>query len=150
MSTGPSSPNRKPAGMSWKSFVERRIREALEAGEFDNLPGAGQPIPGIDDPPDEDWWVKQKLKGEGLSIVPPILEARRELERTLAELPRLKFEEDVRRRLAKVNQQIREAIASPHPGPAIVVLPVDVEQVIAEWRVNKRATAALPASTRSL
>ncbi len=120
--------------MSWESFTERRILEAMEAGQFDNLPGAGKPIPGIDDPPDPDWWVKQKLKDEGLSIVPPILEARRALERTLAELPAIRSEAEVRRRLEMVNQQIRDAIASPQPGPAIVVLPVDVEEVLADWR----------------
>jgi len=33
---------------SWESLVERQIREAMEAGEFENLPHAGAPIP-IDD-----------------------------------------------------------------------------------------------------
>ena len=33
---------------SWESLVERQIREAMAAGEFDELPYAGQPIP-IDD-----------------------------------------------------------------------------------------------------
>jgi len=33
---------------SWESLAERQIREAMEAGEFENLPYAGQPIP-IDD-----------------------------------------------------------------------------------------------------
>ena len=133
MST-PPLPNRKPSEMSWETFAERRIREAMQAGEFDNLPGAGQPIPGIDDPPDPDWWIKQKLRKEELSIVPPILEARRALERTLAELPAIKTEAEVRRRLERVNEQIREAISSPQPGPAIVVLPVDVDEVVDQWR----------------
>jgi hypothetical protein len=143
MSPTPPLPNRKPKGMSWETFAERRIREAMEAGEFDNLPGAGQPIPGIDEPPDPDWWIKQKLKNEGLSIVPPILEARRELERTLAELPGIRTEAEVRRRLERVNQQIREAIASPQPGPPIVVLPVDVDEVVNQWR--RRAEIIRPA-----
>jgi len=134
MSTTPPTPNRKPAGMSWETFAERRIREAMEEGKFDNVPGSGRPIPGIDDPPDEDWWVKQKLKNEGLSIVPPILEARRELERTLSDLPGIRTEAEVRRRLEKVNRQIREAIASPHPQPAVVVLPVDVDELVDQWR----------------
>ena len=137
MSATPPLPNRKPAGMSWETFAERRIREAMQEGCFDNLPGAGKPIPGIDEPPDPDWWVKQKLKDEGLSIVPPILEARRELERTLAELPTIKTETEVRRRLERVNQQIRDAIASPQPGPPVVVLPVDVDQVVTEWRSRR-------------
>ena len=33
----------------WLSLAEHRIREAQAAGEFDNLPGFGKPIPGIDD-----------------------------------------------------------------------------------------------------
>jgi Domain of unknown function (DUF1992) len=33
---------------SWESLVERRIRESMEAGEFQNLPFAGERIP-IDD-----------------------------------------------------------------------------------------------------
>jgi hypothetical protein len=28
----------------WESIAERKIREAIEAGEFDNLPKKGQPI----------------------------------------------------------------------------------------------------------
>lgn len=28
----------------WESLVERRIREAQEQGEFDNLPGTGRPL----------------------------------------------------------------------------------------------------------
>jgi hypothetical protein len=30
--------------MSWGRIAENRIREAMQAGEFDNLPGAGKPI----------------------------------------------------------------------------------------------------------
>jgi len=33
---------------SWESLTERQIREAMDAGEFENLPYAGEPIP-IDD-----------------------------------------------------------------------------------------------------
>jgi Domain of unknown function (DUF1992) len=32
--------------------AENRIREAMENGEFDDLPGLGKPIPGIDEPYD--------------------------------------------------------------------------------------------------
>jgi hypothetical protein len=30
--------------MSWERIAEDRIREAMQEGEFDNLPGAGKPI----------------------------------------------------------------------------------------------------------
>jgi hypothetical protein len=44
-----------------ESVVERRIREAMERGEFENLPGAGQPLPRAGEPYDEMWWVKAWL-----------------------------------------------------------------------------------------
>jgi hypothetical protein len=57
-------------------LAETRIREAQEAGEFEDLPGLGQPIPGIDGVEDELWWVKQKLRREKISLLPPALEIR--------------------------------------------------------------------------
>jgi len=55
----PERPSQPPPG-----FVERRIREAMAAGEFDQLPGAGKPIPdlGLDDDPG--WWVKKWVERE--------------------------------------------------------------------------------------
>lgn len=44
------------------SVVERRIREAMERGEFDDLPGAGKPLPCAGEPYDEMWWVRAWLK----------------------------------------------------------------------------------------
>jgi hypothetical protein len=54
--------------MKWDSLAEDRIREAQASGEFDNLPGFGKPIPGIDEPYDELWWVKDKLKREAVEL----------------------------------------------------------------------------------
>jgi len=41
---------------------ERLIREAIEAGEFDELPGVGKPLPGAGVPDDDLWWVREWLK----------------------------------------------------------------------------------------
>jgi hypothetical protein len=46
----------------YETLPERLIREAMEAGEFDDLPGAGQPLPGAGVPDDELWWVRDWLK----------------------------------------------------------------------------------------
>ena len=51
-----------------ESLVERRIREAIERGEFENLPGAGKPIPDLDQPEDELAWVKRWMKREGIDL----------------------------------------------------------------------------------
>ena len=61
------------------SLADRRIREAMERGEFDGLPGAGQPIPDLEDGYDPDWWAKKWVQREGLSReeLAALLEARR-------------------------------------------------------------------------
>ena len=47
--------------------AENRIREAIEAGQFENLPGLGLPIEDIDEPYDPDWWIKKWIRREGMS-----------------------------------------------------------------------------------
>ncbi|MFP3880762.1 MAG: DUF1992 domain-containing protein [Actinomycetota bacterium] len=42
--------------------AERLIQEAMEAGEFDDLPGTGKPIPGAGTVDDELWWVRSWLQ----------------------------------------------------------------------------------------
>lgn len=61
---------RRPPGVRWGSWIDRQIREAEKQGEFTDLPGAGQPIPDLDRPHDELWWVRNKSRREGLSYMP--------------------------------------------------------------------------------
>ena len=49
--------------------AENRIRAAMAEGQFDDLPGEGKPIPGIDEPYDENWWIKQWLRREKIRAV---------------------------------------------------------------------------------
>lgn len=44
--------------MTVTDAVERQIQAAIDRGEFDDLPGAGAPLSGLDRPYDPDWWVK--------------------------------------------------------------------------------------------
>ncbi len=46
----------------FEDHVERLIREAIERGDFDELPGEGRPIPGIGAADDELWWIRGWLK----------------------------------------------------------------------------------------
>jgi hypothetical protein len=125
-------------GESWESFAERRIRQAQADGEFRALPGFGQPIPGIDEPWDENSWLRRKLRDEQLNLLPPVLEARLEREKTLATLDDLDSEAAVRARLAALNERIRKAHFAPQPGPAAGVLPVDIEAEVRRWRARRR------------
>ena len=131
------STSRKPSDKTWQGFAEQRIREAAEQGAFANVSGAGRPIPGIEQPLDENWWIQKKLKEEQLSLVPPILAARKRKEQILAEIQTLHSETQVRNKLDEVNAVIHEAMQSHIAGPPDGVLPVDVEQVIADWRSKR-------------
>ena len=55
---------RKPPGVSWETWIDKQIREGVERGLFDDLPGTGKPLPDIDKPRDEDRWIKAKLQAE--------------------------------------------------------------------------------------
>lgn len=131
---------RKPPEESWESFTERKIREAQSEGAFANLPGLGKPIPGIDEPDDENRWIREKLRREQLIVLPPILEARLRKERELAALPQMGSEHEVRRRMERVNEEIRKAHYSHVAGPSEGVLPVDVEAALCEWRRLRAGT----------
>ncbi|GAA3735088.1 hypothetical protein HDA32_003946 [Spinactinospora alkalitolerans] len=125
---------RKPPGVSFETWVDRQIREATERGEFDNLPGAGKPIPELDEPYDESWWVKRKLRRENVSLLPPTLALRKEAEDALAAASRAGSEAEVRRIVADVNDRITEMLKRPTSGPPLNLMPFDVERVVSEWR----------------
>lgn len=125
---------RKPPGTHWESWIDRQIREAEERGEFDDLPGAGRPIPNLHKPFDELWWVKNKLRHEGLSYMPPSVALRKEAYEALRAATRASSEAEVRRIIADINEKIREANRKTIPGPPLMLVPYDVERAVREWR----------------
>lgn len=129
---------RRPAQSDRERWVDAVIRESQERGEFDDLPGAGRPIPGIDKPYDELWWVRQKLRDEGVSYLPPSLALRKDREDTLTGLAGLGSEARVRELLEELNERIRTVNRRPLEGPPSAVAVVDVEAVVAKWRAGSR------------
>src|ERR1700746_1024221 len=87
---------RKPREISFASWIDQQIAEAAERGAFDNLPGAGKPIPrrgGIDA------WLQDYLRREGASadeLLPTPLRLRKEAERLAGTLEELGSEQEVR------------------------------------------------------
>jgi hypothetical protein len=132
-----SDPEKKPPNVRWETWIERKIRESMDRGEFDNLPGAGQPIPDLARPYDELWWLRKKLRDEQLSIDPPTLVLRRELDDTLARVKAARSEAEVRRLVAAINEQIVYVNSHTTFGPAPDLAPLNAERIVAEWR--KRA-----------
>jgi hypothetical protein len=128
---------RKPAGESRESWVDRQIREAQERGEFDNLPGAGKPLPDLHRPYDELWWLRKKLKEENLSYLPPALQVRKELEEAREQIARARSEREVRQIVTDTNERIREANRAALQGPASTVMPLDEKQTVRKWRERR-------------
>jgi hypothetical protein len=132
--------DRKPPGVPFETWVERQIREATERGEFDNLPGAGKPIADLDKPHDELWWVRQKLRREDLSCLPPTMALRKEAEDALQAAARAGSEGQVRRIVTEINARIVEGNRKAASGPPLNLTPFDVERVLRTWR-ERRAGA---------
>src|SRR4051795_4724223 len=95
----------------YETSIDRQLREATERGEFENLEGAGKPLPDHGREYDEDWWVKDWLEREGATagVIPPTLALRREVEDLEARVDRLATEREVREYVAEVNERIRRA-----------------------------------------
>jgi Domain of unknown function (DUF1992) len=125
---------RKPPGMPWESFIEQQIREAQEAGEFDNLPTAGKPLPDLGTEYDPDWWTKKLLQREQLSWLPPALALLRKVEHALEQLATLRDEAQVRARVQALNVEIRKVNATAAEGPPTRLAPLDEETIVQRWR----------------
>ncbi|MGN9778898.1 DUF1992 domain-containing protein [Micromonospora sp. H33] len=127
----------------WEATVEAQIRAAQERGEFDNLPGAGRPIPGRDQPYDESWWIKSFLEREALPsdlLLPTPLQLRRRIEQVPDEVRDLPTEEAVRGYVTALNRQIVAWLRTP-TGPQVVVRPVNVDEVVRRWRAERQQAA---------
>jgi hypothetical protein len=128
---------RKPDGVSWESWIDQQIREATERGEFDDLPGRGKPVPGLDGPHDELWWVKDKLRRERISFLPPALAVKKEVEDALDRVEDAASESEVRQIVADLNARIVEVNSRTVQGPSTSVAPLDVEMVLRRWRARR-------------
>jgi hypothetical protein len=128
---------RKPAGKSWETWIEELIHNARETGEFDDLEGAGKPIPGIIDLYDPDWWGKKLLQREKLALLPPALELLRKVEVGLAALWSVGSETDVRARVAALNTEIAKVNSRVVEGPPTRLAALDVDEIVSEWRARR-------------
>ena len=128
---------RKPPGVGFETWVERQLREAAERGAFDDLPGAGKPIPDLDKPHDELWWVKQKLRRENFSYLPPTIALRRQAEEALEAAAQAGSEDEVRRIVAGINARIIEGNRKAASGPPLNLAPFDVERVVGGGRARR-------------
>lgn len=130
----------------YQSVVDAQIRAAEARGAFDNLPGAGKPIPGLMDPDDPTWWIKGFIERENVPtemLLPPSLAMRREIEKLPETVRTLRTEQAVREHVEDLNHRIRRWIQIP-VGPQVPLAPVDVDEVVAAWTEARRPAPTPP------
>jgi hypothetical protein len=143
----------------YESWVEKQIREAQERGEFDNLPGAGKPLKGLDSE-DPDWWVKQLVQREGIDMtdaMPPAMALRKEAAGFPHSLLDLRTEASVRAVLEDFNRRVKLDRLRPvvGPFPPMLARTVDVDELVDLWRGlraqrNEEEPPRLPSPVRAL
>jgi hypothetical protein len=116
-------------------WLERLIREATEAGEFDDLPGAGEPLADLERPYDPAWWARRWMERESRSEAARAVaaEVRREVPRILAG----SSETAMRDRLQAVNDRISAVNGQLAPADRLPFL--DVDAMIA-GRASRRSS----------
>jgi hypothetical protein len=127
---------RKPPGMNFTSWIDQQISEAQQRGAFDNLPGAGKPLPKRSEADDGQAWLREYLRREGVStdeMLPTPLKLRKEVERLAEAVPAMSSEQEVRDIAGEINRRIVAWRRIP-TGPPIFVALVDTEAMVARWR----------------
>ena len=137
---------RKPKGLDFDTWIDKQIRDAERDRLFDDLPGKGKPIPDLDQPRDELWWVRDKLKREGISYLPPGLQLRKDLQDLRVEVLTMRQESQVREAVAAFNVRLRHVNSHNIDGPPSNLLPLDVEREVERWRAERPAPVE-PAAT---
>ncbi len=112
--------------------IEKQIRQAMEHGEFDDLPGSGRRLDLGDDEPA--WWAKRKL--EEMRRRDRLIESAREIDRERDRIWTLPDEAYVRAEVADLNRRIEQV--SRTLGPDASLDPIDPEEALRIWRRMRR------------
>jgi hypothetical protein len=121
-------------------WVDAQVRDAIARGEFDDLPGAGKPIEGLEGPHDPDWWLKGLIERERLSgLGPPAIMLRKEDAELERRLDRESAESEVRRVVEDFNARVVSARRQLLGGPPVVTPTRDVDAEVAAWRERRLA-----------
>ena len=120
-----------------QTWVDLQVRQAMERGDFDNLPGTGKPIEGLGTEHDPDWWLKKLVERERIAVLPPSIALRKEDAELDATLDRESAERVVRELLEDFNKRIVEARRQLQGGPPVITKTRDVDAEVAAWRARR-------------
>ena len=121
------------------TWVDLQVRQAMERGEFDDLPGQGKPIEDLGVEHDPDWWVKKLVERENIALLPPALALRKEDAELDGRLDEVTAESEVRREVEDFNKRVIETRRQLQGGPPVITAPRDVDAEVAAWRERRTA-----------
>jgi hypothetical protein len=124
------------------TWVDLQLRQAIERGDFDDLPGAGKPIADLGEHHDPHWWLKKLVEREHIAVLPPSLALRKEDAELDDTLDKLNIEADVRRHVKDFNERVIAARYRLPEGPPLVTMPRDVDESVVAWRDRRSARLA--------
>jgi hypothetical protein len=139
---------RKPPGVSFETWVDSQIRRAQEDGAFDNLAGAGRPLPRRHGEQSSYEWALDWARRENvdpIGMLPPGLALRREKQDLPRLLARLPSESAVRAVVDDFNARVDAYWRRPADGPQVPVGQVDVEETVTRWRADRPPPPPPPA-----
>jgi len=142
--TPPSQAAQAYSAADRAAVVETAIQQAMRRGDFDNLPGAGKPLPGIGNGRhDPDWWMRRKIEREQLRGIGPVAYLLRTEDADLTErLDALGRPDEVRATVEDFNARILDARRQLLGGPPVITQPRDVDVEVAAWQERRTARAA--------
>ena len=126
-----------------QTWVDLQVRQAMDRGDFDDLPGAGKPIADLGEHHDPDWWIKKLVEREHVALLPPSVALRKEDAELDATLDKLNGQAEVRRHVEDFNQRVIAARYRTPEGPPLITMPRDLDETLAAW--TERRTARLAA-----
>ena len=124
-------------------LADVQVRRAIARGDFDDLPGSGEPIdlPYHHDP---EWWIRSLVQRERIALLPPSIQLRKDDAALDERLDRLADEKAVRREIDDFNERVIRARYEPPAGPPLITMPRDPDATVAAW-VERRACRAAKA-----
>jgi hypothetical protein len=124
------------------TWVDLQIRQAMERGDFDDLPGAGKPIKDLGEHHDPNWWLKKLVEREHIAVLPPSLALRKEDAELDEVLDKLNTEGDVRRHVTDFNERVVATRYRAPEGPPLITMPRDVDETVTAWGERRTARIA--------
>lgn len=119
-------------------LADLQVRKAIARGDFDDLPGSGEPID-LPDHHDPEWWIRSLIQREHIALLPLSIQLRKDDAALDDLLDQLADEKAVRREIDDFNARVIRARYEPPAGPPLITMPRDPEVTVGAWAERRAA-----------